>query len=584
MGCGASALQAIGLSKQVDPPTVIIDEEFEEGVQDETIPSNWTIKKHVDVSLFSQMVYADQSHHKVFDSLLKETHQAISTKDRPCPNREAPCERTSMGCPCVRVGGDPGLPTAYIVRRIVRVEHSQMWGRYAEKRKEITALRKDDKIIRFHPAIATGNITTQNKDVFGPVNGSINEVYLWHGTHVRTALSIAQKDFNMDLAGTGRGSMYGAGAYFAESSTKADEYGFDEPGGYYDGIRAMLLCRVTMGKMYYTSKFGEETAVDNVKSGTHDSVLGDLAKHRKTFREFVVFNADQVYPEYVVLYQRVHKADNWGRIKEIASTPYHLELPVYWRNCHRVPNDDEFDEQCRLRRTTCDLLQQLVNACCEPNGPEVVLIAARRIENTRLLNKYSGFKASVRKLLQGNVAVPALSPSGKCKPLTELPGVDQVTTTKFLKEQGAFTEESICVDNLESPLNEHLLWYGASQDEIRSMSHHGLDVTRASNNPEFSRFGAGLYLAEKLDRCLSFAEPDENGVKHVLLCRVCCGEMFYTQEEALPDGDKRARMNGKHSLLANPGKKGDREYIVFENAQVYPEFVLELGEKVQADS
>ena len=42
----------------------------------------------------------------------------------------------------------------------------------------------------------------------------------------------------------GAKAMYGPGAYFAESCTKADEYAFDEPGGYYDGIRAMLLCRV----------------------------------------------------------------------------------------------------------------------------------------------------------------------------------------------------------------------------------------------------------------------------------------------------------------------------------------------------
>lgn len=170
---------------------------------------------------------------------------------------------------------------------------------------------------------------------------------------------------------------------------------------------------------------------------------------------------------------------------------------------------------------------------------------------------------------------PALSISGKCVSVSDLPNSDQVLTSKFLKEQGDFVEESISVDNLELPLNEYLLWYGASPEEVRAMSHNGLDVTRAGNNPEFSRFGAGLYFSELIDRSLSFAEADDDNVKRILLCRVCCGEMYYTEAQELSDGDQQAQRAGKHSILAaSPSKCGLREYIVFENAQAYPEFVL----------
>merc|ERR1719443_2360979 len=102
------------------------------------------------------MVYVNQQHHDKFDRLLKDTYEAKATKDRPCPKKVDPCERQSQGCPCVRVDGGPGLPTGFVVRRVVRVENSTMWGRYAEKRKAITAARKDEKVIRFHPAIMTG--------------------------------------------------------------------------------------------------------------------------------------------------------------------------------------------------------------------------------------------------------------------------------------------------------------------------------------------------------------------------------------------------------------------------------------------
>merc|ERR1712224_1165758 len=140
---------------------------------------------------------------------------------------------------------------------------------------------------------------------FEALDDEVNEVYLWHGTSVRKALSIAAADFRIDLAGTSTGSMYGSGVYLAESSTKCDEYAKDDPGGYYEGIRAIVLCRVAMGKFFYT-KERDEKAADKSKSGEYDSTMGDRRASAKTFREFVVYDVDQVYPEYVILYSRAH--------------------------------------------------------------------------------------------------------------------------------------------------------------------------------------------------------------------------------------------------------------------------------------
>jgi len=94
---------------------------------------------------------------------------------------------------------------------------------------------------RVDPNVLSHDVVLKHKEVFEPLDESINEVYLWHGTNVRVALSIAQHDFDLSLAGSGAGTMYGAGAYLAESCTKADEYsGCDEPGGYYEGIYALF--------------------------------------------------------------------------------------------------------------------------------------------------------------------------------------------------------------------------------------------------------------------------------------------------------------------------------------------------------
>ena len=42
-----------------------------------------------------------------------------------------------------------------------------------------------------------------------------------------------------------------------------------------------------------------------VLHGFYDSVLGDREKVRGTFKEYVVYDADHVYPAYEIRYRRV---------------------------------------------------------------------------------------------------------------------------------------------------------------------------------------------------------------------------------------------------------------------------------------
>ena len=45
--------------------------------------------------------------------------------------------------------------------------------------------------------------------------------------------------------------------------------------------------------------------MNEVLYGPYDSVLGDREKCRGTYKEFVIYDADQVYPAYVVKYRRI---------------------------------------------------------------------------------------------------------------------------------------------------------------------------------------------------------------------------------------------------------------------------------------
>lgn len=46
-----------------------------------------------------------------------------------------------------------------------------------------------------------------------------------------------------------------------------------------------------------------------IRDKQYHSLLGDREKCRRTFREFVVYDDDQVYPEFAVWYKRVYQEE-----------------------------------------------------------------------------------------------------------------------------------------------------------------------------------------------------------------------------------------------------------------------------------
>ncbi|OLQ15546.1 hypothetical protein AK812_SmicGene200 [Symbiodinium microadriaticum] len=84
-----------------------------------------------------------------------------------------------------------------------------------------------------------------------------------------------------------------------ECSSKADEYSTDGE-GIYEGVFAMILCRVACGellRMLSATAGPDSRAVEQALAG---KVLGDREASVGTYREFVVFDSTQIYPEYAL--------------------------------------------------------------------------------------------------------------------------------------------------------------------------------------------------------------------------------------------------------------------------------------------
>jgi hypothetical protein len=194
--------------------------------------------------------------------------------------------------------------------KVVQVQQNhnpRLWNKYVAARENVRNLMTEAD----QQGAYTKEVQRQDPgkfDCLGQEDSSVNEFLLFHGTKPSACASICDQDFMVNLAGSSAGTLYGKGIYFGENSSKSDEYAKEEEDGIYVGLCAMLLCRVTCGRMYYTDEVKPDHrkiyAKCKGKQRTHHSVLGDRGKARGTYREFIVFDNAEAYPEYIVIYRR----------------------------------------------------------------------------------------------------------------------------------------------------------------------------------------------------------------------------------------------------------------------------------------
>lgn len=170
-----------------------------------------------------------------------------------------------------------GVFVRYKILKIQRVRNRKLLERYCHRRKEVAE---------------------EN-------HGQSNERMLFHGSPFINA--IVQKGFDERHAYIG--GMFGAGIYFAENSSKSNQYVYGTCGGTgcpihkdrscYICHRQMLLCRVTLGKSFLQFS---AMKMAHAPPG-HHSVIGRPSVGGLSYPEYVVYRGEQAYPEYLISYQ-----------------------------------------------------------------------------------------------------------------------------------------------------------------------------------------------------------------------------------------------------------------------------------------
>jgi len=208
------------------------------------------------------------------------------------------------------------VPRAYQVEKIISVMNADSWGSYMKRVDDITTQCShfsgvaplSDETWDSWSGKVSGYKTQQ--DILSSarlpgLQASANEFLMFHGTKPEAADSIASKHFDMAFAC--KTGLFGAGLYFAESSSKSDEYVKPDA----EGRFPMIICRVTLGRINYCphkdpiTDPGREKLESSCLSGDYHSVLGDRKKAKNTYREFIVYDHYQVYPHFIVWYNRL---------------------------------------------------------------------------------------------------------------------------------------------------------------------------------------------------------------------------------------------------------------------------------------
>merc|ERR1712004_772921 len=138
-------------------------------------------------------------------------------------------------------------------------------------------------------------------------NDIVNEQLLWHGSPA--VGSIVKRGFDERHSCTS--GMFGAGIYFAENSSKSNQYVYGINGGTgcykhrdkscYICDRKILLCTVILGKSYqqYSS-----LKVAHAPPG-HHSLSGLPSEDGLKYAEHVIYRGEQAYPTYLISYRIV---------------------------------------------------------------------------------------------------------------------------------------------------------------------------------------------------------------------------------------------------------------------------------------
>lgn len=247
--------------------------------------------------------------------LLDATHKESDnwTRDRGCMLHGV------NACPldCI-MSNRAHVPIGYELWGAFRNQNAMLWARYSLMRSAISLDCSIGEGANFRPIVVESGKPPFDKLDAMTLSQEVNEWRLFHGSSEAACRGICATNFQLEQAGTGatwrdggvaKGvPLYGHGVYFAERVTKADEYAQASSVSGREELRYMLVCRVVGGRanVCTSNQIDPDALRRQVFHGPHHSVFGDRVRELgKPYREVVIYDSDQIYPEFLLIYRRI---------------------------------------------------------------------------------------------------------------------------------------------------------------------------------------------------------------------------------------------------------------------------------------
>ena len=210
-----------------------------------------------------------------------------------------------------------------------------------------------------------------------------------------------------------------------------------------------------------------------------------------------------------------------------------VSVPPYWVN----NNTTALHPTAFMVQPATDLIKKSRCGKCRVSA---TVVSVQRLESAPLWRLYSQRRAFLTELAS--------------KPIT--------STAKGLLLKGA-------IEPLGGP-NEVWLWHGTSLAAVNAIVAQGIDPRVGNDN---GRYGSGAYFADCVCKSLQYTK------ECLLLCRVILGkphDLGRTHRPRIRRADVDPATGVPYDSVMGVGDGDHQEYVVYDGAQVYPEYVIQI--------
>eukprot|EP00930_Biecheleria_cincta_P009097 TRINITY_DN110753_c0_g1_i1.p1 TRINITY_DN110753_c0_g1~~TRINITY_DN110753_c0_g1_i1.p1 ORF type:complete len:273 (-),score=66.22 TRINITY_DN110753_c0_g1_i1:4-822(-) len=206
--------------------------------------------------------------------------------------------------------------------------------------------------------------------------------------------------------------------------------------------------------------------------------------------------------------------------------------PWYWKAAVQWP--ERFHEE-----VGGEYVKQMGTKIIQKRLPDRLVVRCERIEDAILWDRYAAKRAQIR---ERAVAIEDFKPE-----TMEAVGYSASST-------------------LDHSVNEVWLLHGTSEEAAKAIANSNFQSSSGGC------FGGGAYFADDANKSNQYAKGRTgDGCKIMLLCRVTLGAV-----KKLPPGQDREadRFASDPSVNSVLGFTDQREFVVYDMAQIYPEYIM----------